>query len=309
MSSTLDPNFSTDDKDPTLIGAHCTLNSCNRLDFLPFKCESCRNVYCLEHRSENSHNCSKAGEWAARRRKGDLSSYPLRVDKNMKETERKCASLKCQTTIGTSLSTSVHCSFCNQHYCLRHRMKDDHDCSNQTPNGSRSSIYTGIFDNQAEHVKVAFSKLKAWGINQKAHVSQSGIKARRSAAGSQILAVNNLKKIAKGDDKLPIDKRIYIHVDAEATSTSSKFPSGAFFYSKDWVIGKVLDAAAKSLQILNINNECDDEMNRLRVFHIEKGRLLDFNEKVCDVLVNGDRIVLLRGIGPSIPDLIDLIPK
>lgn len=309
MSSTLDPGFSTDDKDPTLIGAHCQLSSCNQLDFLPFKCESCHNVYCLEHRSENIHNCSKAGEWAARRRAGNLLSYPLGIEKNMQETERECASLDCKTIIGTSLSTSVHCSFCNQHYCLRHRMKDDHDCSNQTPIGSRPSIYTGIFDNQAEHVKVAFSKLRAWGINQKALVSQSRIKGRSSAGRSQLLAVNNLKKTAKGDDKLPVDKRIYIHVDAEATTTSSKFPSGAFFYSKDWVIGKVLDAAAKSLQILNINNECDDEMSRLRVFHIEKGRLLDFNEKVCDALVNGDRIVLLRGIGPSIPDLIDFTAK
>lgn len=111
--------------------------------------------------------------------------------------------------------------------------------------------------------------------------------------------------MVKGDEKIPVEKRIYLSVEAEAATTQSKFPSGAFFYNKDWVIGRVLDAAAKSLQVQNVNNQGMDEKDKLRVFHVEGGRLLDFSEKVGSALVNGNKIVLLRGVGAP-PDLIDL---
>jgi hypothetical protein len=120
------------------------------------------------------------------------------------------------------------------------------------------------------------------------------------------VALNTLKKTAKGDDKLPPEKRVYISVEAEAATTTAKYPKGAFFYSKDWVIGRVLDAAAKSLQVQNVNNQGTDEKDKLRVFHVEGGRLLDFSEKLGTSVVSGNNIVLLRGVGPPEPDLIDL---
>jgi len=119
------------------------------------------------------------------------------------------------------------------------------------------------------------------------------------------VATNTLRKTAKGDQKLAEDKRVYLYVEAEAETAKAKFPKGQFFYSKDWVIGRVLDAAAKSLQVQNINNKVTDERDRLRVFHVEGGRLLEFNEKVGTALVSGNTIVLLRGVGPAVPDLIE----
>lgn len=131
-------------------------------------------------------------------------------------------------------------------------------------------------------------------------------KPKPTSAAARVIAVNNLKKTAKGDDKLPPEKRIYLYVEAEAATITSKFPSGAFYFSKDWVMGRVLDAAAKSLQVQNVNNQGTDEKDKLRIFHVEGGRLLEFNEKVGSALVSGNKIVLLRGVGPAVPDLIDL---
>ncbi len=220
----------------------------------------------------------------------------------MAEIEKPCASPKCKTIIGTSLSTSVHCSTCNRDYCLKHRLKEDHDCKNLVPIGAR----VGRFDTQADSARLAFGKLKAWGTAQKANMTSRVLpKPKPTSAAARLVAVNSLKKTAKGDDKLAPEKRIYIYVEAEAATTTSKFPSGAFFYSKDWVIGRVLDAAAKSLEVKNINNQGMDEKDKLRVFHVEGGRLLEFNEKVGNALVSGNKIVLLRGVGPP-PDLIDL---
>ena len=220
----------------------------------------------------------------------------------MTEVEKPCASPACKTVIGTSLSTAVHCPTCNRDYCLKHRLKEDHDCKNLIPIGARPSR----FDSKTESARTAFGKLKAWGTAQKASVSRALPKPKPTSAAARLVATNNLKKTAKGDDKLPPEKRVYLYVEAEAATTKSKFPEGAFFYSKDWVIGRVLDAAAKSLQVQNVNNQGMDEKDKLRVFHVEGGRLLEFNEKVGSALVSGNRIVLLRGVGPPVPDLIDL---
>ena len=98
---------------------------------------------------------------------------------------------------------------------------------------------------------------------------------------------------------------MYLYVEAEAATTTAKFPRGEFFYSRDWAVGRLLDAAARSLQVENVNNQSADERDRLRVFHVEGGRLLEFNEKVGAARVSGNTVVLLRGVGPP-PELIDL---
>ena len=44
------------------IGRNCAVKSCRQLDFLPFTCDACHEVYCLEHRQYQSHSCPKAGQ-------------------------------------------------------------------------------------------------------------------------------------------------------------------------------------------------------------------------------------------------------
>jgi hypothetical protein len=221
------------------------------------------------------------------------------------EVERPCASPKCKTVTNNIRNPGVHCSTCNRTYCLQHRLKEDHDCKNLISIGARpaKSFDTGA---QAEKARLAFGKLKAWGSAKKAEATRALPKPKPSSTAARLVAVNALKKTAKGDDKLPVEKRVYVYVEAEAATTTAKFPKGAFFYSQDWVIGRVLDAAAKSLQVENVNNQGMDERDKLRVFHVEGGRLLEFSDKVGSALVSGNTIVLLRGVGPAIPNLIDV---
>ena len=118
--------------------------------------------------------------------------------------------------------------------------------------------------------------------------------------------MNALKRTAKGDDKIPAEKRVYLHVEAEAETTTSKLPRGDFWYNKEWSVGRVLDAAARNLQVQNVNNRGGGEVEKLRVFHVEGGRLLEFGERVGEALGNGNTVVLLRGVGPAVPDLIEV---
>lgn len=121
-------------------------------------------------------------------------------------------------------------------------------------------------------------------------------KAKQSAA-AQAKEIAELKRTAKGDDKIPVEKRVYLFVEASSETVTSKVPKGKFFYSAEFSVGRMLDLAAKSLSVSNVNNRSEGEEQRLRVFHVEGGRLLEFGEKVGKACQTGNTVVLLRGVG------------
>lgn len=303
-------SLSSEAPDATLIGTHCHDPYCNQLDFLPFRCESCGYSFCLDHRSETAHKCPKAGEWARRRAKLAQGPSTTASGRSMLdvETTKPCACSGCKIVTSTGgRNPGVICDTCRRTYCLNHRLKEDHDCKNLIPLGAATKNFD--ISPSTEKARFAFGRLKAWGSAKKAEAEKATTRVlpqpKPSSAAARVVAVNTLKKTAKGDDKLPVEKRVYVYVEAEAATTTAKFPRGEFFYSKDWVIGRVLDAAAKSLQVENVNNQSADERDKLRVFHVEGGRLLEFSEKVGTSLVSGNTVVLLRGVGPAVPDLIE----
>lgn len=289
--------FTTMDKDLDSMGKHCQYTYCNQLDFLPFRCESCKGTYCLDHRTETTHQCPHAGEWAAARRKAAALTSTTNASSPGKPTllsASQCSHPSCKSYINTLTSVGVGCPTCNRQYCLKHRLKEDHSCSTLVPIGARQSQSSG--PTQAEKAKAALGRLRLWGKQKQAAVLP---KPKPSTAASRVLAVNTLKRTAKGDAKMPIEKRIYLYVEAEANTTTSKLPKGEFWYNKDWSVGRMLDAAAKNLQVENVNNHGGGEEEMLRVFLVEAGRLLQFAEKAGDVCANGNTIVLLRGVGPT----------
>ncbi|KAF1729710.1 AN1-type zinc finger protein 1 [Beauveria bassiana] len=294
-----------DRTDATLVGKHCQYEYCNQLDFLPFHCQSCSKTFCLDHRTETAHKCANAGAWAERRLQAQLNRPSIGgAGGNTlrdKTHEKPCASPDCKTVVGTSLTPGVHCQTCKRDYCLKHRLGEDHDCKNLVPLGSRL-VHV---DEVAKKTRSALDKLRAWGSAKKEQAGRVLPKPKPSSTAARLVAVNNLKKSAKGDDKIPAEKRVYLYVEAEAETAKAKFPKGSFFFSKDWVVGRVLDSAAKQLQVQNINNQSSDERDKLRVFHVEGGRVLEFNEKVGASLQSGNTVVLLRGVGPA-PDLIEV---
>lgn len=287
--------------DPSLVGENCDLEYCHELDFLPFVCQSCAKTFCLAHRSELAHKCEKEGAWAERKRLAQLAHPSIGAGKVLRDkiSQKPCAGPDCKTIIGTSLTPGAHCQTCNRDYCLKHRFQEEHNCKNLVPIGARPAQF-----DISQSTRSAFGKLRAWGAAKKEQAERALPKPKPSSASARLVAVNNLKKVAKGDAKLAPEKRVYVYVEAEAETTKAKFPKGEFFYSKDWVVGRVLDAAARSLQVQNVNNQSADERTKLRVFHVEGGRLLDFNEKFGMTVQSGNTVVLLRGVGPP-ADLIE----
>lgn len=206
--------------------------------------------------------------------------------------EQQCADASCKTLINTPLVTGVHCDKCNRSYCLKHRFTYEHNCENLTPIGARPKQET-----QKEKGRAALDKLRAWGAAKKASMPKAPVSKTKQAAAAQAQELATLKRTAKGEAKIPQEKRVYLYVEASADTITAKLPKGNFFYSTEYSVGRVLDLAAKSLQVSNVNNKVEGEDDKLRVFHVEGGRLLEYGEKLGASVQTGNTIVLLRGVG------------
>jgi len=83
---------------------------------------------------------------------------------------------------------------------------------------------------------VALSKFKAWSSSKRAAPVTTGkglfSGLHKKPVNTSVAAVMKMKKEAKGDEKVPPEKRVYLYVEAEARTTSAKIPRGTFWYSK-----------------------------------------------------------------------------
>ncbi|CAL9224670.1 unnamed protein product, partial [Arabidopsis halleri] len=41
------------------LGKHCSVDVCKQIDFMPFTCDRCLQVLCLDHRSYMKHDCPR----------------------------------------------------------------------------------------------------------------------------------------------------------------------------------------------------------------------------------------------------------
>ncbi|KAJ5207085.1 Zinc finger AN1-type [Penicillium cf. griseofulvum] len=290
------------DTDLESLGRHCQYEYCGQLDFLPFRCESCRGTYCLDHRTETAHQCPREGEWA-RRRNGANTSHENRTapEKPSIYNTDQCAHTQCKTLINTLKDPGVRCPQCNHQYCLKHRLREEHECAKITPLGARQHNTASPNDT----IKSMFARVRTWGRDKQQAAAKGTLlptlpkmKPKPNSPAARAVAVNGLKRSAKGDASIPVDKRLYLHTVGTAETQAAEPPAGDFFFDSRWKVGRVLDDAAKKLRVQNLNNRVDGEDSRLRVFHVESGNFLEFSEAIGAGKVNqGDTIVLLRGAG------------
>ncbi|OQE22375.1 hypothetical protein PENSTE_c010G09482 [Penicillium steckii] len=284
------------DSDLESIGRHCQFEYCGQLDFLPFRCESCRSTYCLDHRSETAHKCPNAGEWARRRNGNTQQENRTAPQKPNIYNSDQCYHVACKTLINTLKDPGVRCPNCNHQYCLKHRLREEHDCAKLTPLGARQ----GSSASPNETIKSMFAKVRGWGKQQQTATANliPKPKVKPNSPAARIASVNTMKRSAKGETNVPADRRIYLHVVGTADTQAAEPPAGDFFFDSRWKVGRVLDDAARRLAVENLNNRVGGEEARLRIFHVESGDFLEFSDAIGGGKIkSGDTIVLLRGAG------------
>lgn len=136
------------------LGKHCSIGECKQIDFLPFTCDRCRQVFCLEHRSYGQHSCPHANRQDVTVVICPLCAKGVRLipdeDPNItweshvnndcdpsnyeKATKKKkCPVRGCREVL--VFSNTIKCRDCTVDHCLKHRFGPDHSCP-----GPRSSI-------------------------------------------------------------------------------------------------------------------------------------------------------------------------
>lgn len=123
------------------LGSHCDVPACKQLDFLPFTCAGCNGTFCLDHRTYESHQCTKGRVEDRRAIVCPICNVPLvalptenpnvvlddhinRGCSVKKSTGYKCNMQGCKKVDVVPFP----CKLCRRHHCLRHRFESDHNC-------------------------------------------------------------------------------------------------------------------------------------------------------------------------------------
>ncbi|KAJ6837552.1 zinc finger AN1 and C2H2 domain-containing stress-associated protein 16-like [Iris pallida] len=129
------------------LGKHCSVDDCKLIDFLPFTCDRCKKVFCLQHRSYTTHRCPNADQQDVTVLVCPLCAKGVRLVPNQdpnitwdvhvntdcdpsnyqKATKkRRCPVPGCRELL--TFSNTIRCRDCAQEHCLKHRFGPDHKC-------------------------------------------------------------------------------------------------------------------------------------------------------------------------------------
>ena len=129
------------------LGAHCSVPECQQIDFLPFKCDCCAEIFCLQHRTYQAHACQKAGSRdtstivcpiCAKAVKLTSDDDPNAVFERHTQTDcdpnnyakvhqrPKCPASGCKEKLG-AINTYT-CKECGTQVCMKHRFPESHQC-------------------------------------------------------------------------------------------------------------------------------------------------------------------------------------
>ncbi|KFP44076.1 AN1-type zinc finger protein 1, partial [Chlamydotis macqueenii] len=148
-------------------------------DFLPFVCDGCSGVFCLQHRSRDAHGCSEVNIRNNLVKPDQHRSYPCSYkDCNRKEL------------------LPVLCPYCEKHFCLRHRHQSDHECEKlDTPKPRMAATqqlvkdiigkYSGIYSKKNEEAK---SKKRKGAKNRETAAKVALMKLKMHACGDKSLS-------------------------------------------------------------------------------------------------------------------------
>ncbi|XP_054715859.1 AN1-type zinc finger protein 2A-like [Uloborus diversus] len=134
------------------LGKHCSVTTCNMLDFLPMKCDACSEIFCKDHFNYLNHSCKNAYKKDVQVPVCPLCNNPVpskrgeqpdiavgqHIDRDCQAdpaiAQRKIYTNKCFVKGCRQKEViKITCDSCKKTYCLTHRHPSDHKCQEQKP--------------------------------------------------------------------------------------------------------------------------------------------------------------------------------
>ncbi|KAL5708200.1 Zinc finger AN1 and C2H2 domain-containing stress-associated protein 16 [Ranunculus cassubicifolius] len=191
------------------LGKHCSVDYCKQIDFLPFTCDRCDKVFCLEHRSFGKHQCPNANKFDVTVVICPLCAKGVRLipdeDANItwekhvntdcdpsnyvKATKKKkCPVTGCRELL--TFSNTIKCRDCTIDHCLKHRFGPDHKCPGpKKPNPTSFPFLNLLSKSQKVKSKSNSSSSPTW--------TTSFLNAASSVKASAEASMEKLSKIAR----------------------------------------------------------------------------------------------------------------
>ncbi|XP_066992532.1 AN1-type zinc finger protein 1 [Anabrus simplex] len=248
------------------LGKQCALGDCQQLDFLPFECNHCHRIFCKQHFSPDNHECIPVNPLP--QRNCDIQHY-------------YCSKSDCQAASPVEMA----CPFCRLHFCLQHR---HHGCIDKDETSYNQELEQWLAPQRQ------FEKAKQ-EVDQQ--VEEGLSRARKKAASMNTankVQLMRLKSKATGSKAIPSEDRVYFLV---LPPLSTKSMGKAVFVSRQWSVGRVIDAVADICGVSNRNNCL--QAPKLRLFSQADGRIVcsSLEKKLDDlltteVLYNGEKLIL-----------------
>ncbi|XP_037362623.1 AN1-type zinc finger protein 2A [Talpa occidentalis] len=134
------------------LGKHCSEKTCKQLDFLPLKCDSCKQDFCKDHFTYAAHKCPFAFKKDVRVPVCPLCNNPVPIKKGEvpdvvvgEHMDRDCKyhpgkkkekifSYRCSKEgCKRKEMLQVACDQCHGNFCILHRHPLDHSCQHGLP--------------------------------------------------------------------------------------------------------------------------------------------------------------------------------
>ncbi|EHN00635.1 YNL155W-like protein [Saccharomyces cerevisiae x Saccharomyces kudriavzevii VIN7] len=161
------------------VGKHCAF--CRQLDFLPFHCSFCNDDFCSKHRLKEDHHC----KW--------LLEHEEALEIGEGSNKSQGAS--------TSNNEAYFKSLLPERASVRVQMADEKGKPLRDINTAK--VGSALNSKTLDKIFKFFHKNEKKNSNGKS-------KKNFSSSSNKIIQLANLRKIAKGDAKIPIQNRIYI---------------------------------------------------------------------------------------------------
>ncbi|EEC14873.1 zinc finger protein, putative, partial [Ixodes scapularis] len=206
------------------LGKHCHVESCNRLDFLPFECAHCKKYFGKHTHvsaiySHEKKNCDRFLENSAT---GTLFGCTF-GDCKQKEL------------------MPVVCTLCSDNFCVHHRHAQDHKCKYLASPSEHMPLTTQVVQ------KILAKKPSEKPASARANISPTAQKVK----------LMRMKMHAAGEKSIPLVDRVYFEV---YLPKGHKVRSKPYHFSKLWTVGRAIDSTAMIEKLPNQNNRASEKV-------------------------------------------------
>jgi len=164
----------------------------------------------------------------------------------------------------------VTCDFCNKEFCLIHRHQQDHECEKLEKSKNVESKTAILVKNILDSKGVMIKENKQF-------------RAKNATKINAQVSLMKLKLNATGEKTIPANDRIYFGITLPITTVTK-----AYFFSKTWTIGKLVDYIANGEKLVNLNNV--SSAKKLKIFQ-EEGKEDIPTDSTLDTLIANQTLI------------------